>query len=121
MISLHSCQAHVIMYGWKILCPLERLKAWVVSVVEISAIEGVWSRRSDNGTVTVTFRTPTPSAEPIRPVDRISIEAMDDIDQFAVPGGEGSWGSEGYGYRPIVAPPRPDSFYGGYFNYRYYP
>lgn len=67
MISLHSCQAHVIMSVWKILCPLERLKAWVVSVVEISAIEGVWSRRSDNGTVTVTFRTPTPSAEPIRP------------------------------------------------------
>ena len=31
------------------------------------------------------------------------------------------WGSEGYGYQPIVAPPRPNSFYGGYFNYRYYP
>jgi len=30
------------------------------------------------------------------------------------------WGSEGYGYRPIVAA-QPNTFYGGYFNYQYYP
>ena len=67
MISLHSCQAHVIMSVWKILCPLERLKAWVVSVVEISAIEGVCSRRSNNGTVAVTLGPPTPGAVSIGP------------------------------------------------------
>ena len=35
----------------------------------------------------------------VQPVDRISIEAMDDIDQLAVPGGEGSWVGERQGGR----------------------
>ena len=30
------------------------------------------------------------------------------------------WGSEGYGYRPIVTA-QPNTFYGGYFRYQYYP
>ena len=52
---------------WKALCLLETLEAWVVLVVEIAAIEGVGSRWRDNGTVAVTLRPPTPSAETIRP------------------------------------------------------
>ena len=51
----------------KTLCQLETSEAWVVSVVEIAAIEGVWLRWRDNGTVIVTLRPPTPSAEPILP------------------------------------------------------
>ena len=51
----------------KLLGQLERLEGWVVSVVEIAAIEGVGLGRSDNGTVAVTLGSPTPSAEPIRP------------------------------------------------------
>ena len=35
----------------------------------------------------------------VQPVDRISIEAMDDIDQLAVPSGEGSWVGERQGGR----------------------
>ena len=51
----------------KALRQLKTSEAWVVSVVEIAAIEGVWLRWRDNGTVTVTLRPPTPSAEPILP------------------------------------------------------
>jgi len=69
---------------------VETLESRVVSVVEVSAIEGVGLRRSDNGLVAVTLGSPTPSTEPIGPVDRISIEAMDDVDQLAVASGEGS-------------------------------
>ena len=51
----------------KALRQLKTSEAWVVSVVEIAAIEGVGLGRRDNGTVTVTLRPPTPSAEPILP------------------------------------------------------
>jgi len=65
------------------------LESRVVLVVEISAIEGVGLRRSNDGLVTVTLGSPTPSTETIRPVDRISIESMDDVDQLAISSGEG--------------------------------
>ena len=42
------------------------LEAWIVLVFEIAAVEGVWSW-SNNGLVAVTFGSPTPSTEPIRP------------------------------------------------------
>ena len=51
----------------KVLCRLETSEAWVVSVVEIAAIEGVWLRWRNNGTVIVTVRPPTPRAVPILP------------------------------------------------------
>merc|ERR1719234_867978 len=88
--------AFLLMSGWKTLCLwYKTLESRVVSVVEISAVEGVWTRRSYNGLVAVTLGPPTPSTEAIWPVDRISIEAVDDVDQLAVSSGEGGWVGEG--------------------------